>query len=501
MRRWQLPFFSRPGQVVFWVLVIALAWVLFASDLTSRWWWPFERPAPRYVTSPSSWSPSASPRTESPPGSWTAVAKSSMPAVVNIATSRMVRGRESGVSQPFFLDPFFPGPFGPPGGQRREHGLGSGTIVTPDGYVLTNNHVVEGAQDIRVTLADRREFRAKLVGGDPKTDIAVLKLTGSRFPVMPLGDSNRVVVAEVVLAIGNPFGLDQTVTMGIVSAVGRANLGISDYEDFIQTDAAINPGNSGGALVNARGELIGTNTAIFSQSGGYMGIGFAVPINMARQVMDQLVTRGRVTRGYLGVSVQELTPAAARALGLPTDRGVLVGDVAADGPAARGGLKQGDVITAINGTPVDDVGRFRNLVSSMKPGTRVTLTVLRDGREQTVEVPAGELADRTRTASAPRGGGPDPLGLAVAEVTPDLTRRLGLPPDTQGALVAEVAPGGLVADAGLRPGDVIQQVNRQPVRSARDFTRAVEQAAGKDLLILVNRGGSTAYLVIERGAA
>jgi serine protease Do len=370
-------------------------------------------------------------------------------------------------------------------------------MITADGYVLTNNHVVEGARDIRVTLPGHGELSAKIVGADPKTDLAVLKVPGSGFAVVPFGDSSRVEVAEIVLAIGSPFGLTQTVTMGIVSAVGRANVGIADYEDFIQTDAAINPGNSGGALVNVRGELIGINTAIFSQTGGYMGIGFAVPANMARSVMDQLVKRGRLTRGYLGVAVQELTPTLARGLELPATRGILVGDVMPDSPAAKAGLRRGDVIVAIGGKPVEDTGHFRNLVAGTAPGTRAQLTILRAGKEQTVELTVGDLPERTASAAVAPGE-PDPLGLSVSDVTPEVARRLGLPAGQQGVVVTAVSPGGLAAEAGLRPGDVVQEVNRRPVRSTKDFVQAVEQAGGKDLVLLVNRQGSTAYAVLER---
>jgi serine protease Do len=491
VRRWQTWFWWRGSQLVFWVVVALVLWGLVGPRLTGpQWWWPFlQRPGPAVVV--------AQPGTAAP-GGWTAVAKAAMPAVVNISSSKTVRGAEQGPPAPFFSDPFFRFFFGPEPAPRRERSLGSGVIVTADGYVLTNNHVVEGAQDIRVTLADRREFKAKLVGTDPKTDLAVLRLPGSGFPVVPLGDSGRVEVAEVVLAIGNPFGLGQTVTMGIVSAVGRANVGIADYEDFIQTDAAINPGNSGGALVNARGELIGINTAIFTQSGGSMGIGFAVPVNMTRQVMDHLVRRGRVTRGYLGVGVQEITPAIARGLGLPEGRGILVGDVGPDGPAARAGIRRGDVIAAVDGRPVEDTGHFRNLVAGTAPGTRLRLTLLRQGREQVVEVTVAELPERAPAAAAAARARPDPLGLSVTELTPEVARRLGLPPGLQGTVVAEVLPGGLAAEAGLRPGDVIQEVNRRPVRSPQEFARAVQQAGDRDLVLLVNRGGSTAYLVLER---
>jgi serine protease Do len=490
MRRWQVWFFGRSGQGLFWLAVVLVGTFLVTAGAgRARWWWPFQRPAAAVLAVPTGASV--------PADGWTAVAKAAMPAVVNVAAARTVRGPE-GPSAPFFSDPFFRFFPGPESAPRRERSLGSGVVVTPDGYVLTNNHVVEGAQDIRVTLADRRELTAKLVGADPKTDLAVLKLTGSGFPVVALGDSSRVAVAEVVLAIGSPFGLSQTVTMGIVSAVGRANVGIADYEDFIQTDAAINPGNSGGALVNAAGGLIGINTAIFSQSGGYMGIGFAVPINMARHVIDQLVTRGRLTRGYLGVAVQEVTPAMARGLGLGASPGLLVGDVAPDGPAARAGVQRGDVITAIDGKPVQDAGHFRNLVAGTPPGTRVRLSIAREGREQTLEVATGQLPERAPAAAAAPGK-PDPVGLAAGDVTDDVARRLGLPRGLQGALVTAVLPGGLAAEAGLRPGDVIQEVDRRPVRSAHDLAQALKQARDRDLVALVNRAGRTAYVVIDRG--
>jgi len=474
-------FFGRPGQLIFWILGVVLAWSLVGPGAERlRWWWPFAR-APRAAVV------EAPPSTSPPPG-WTAAAKAAMPAVVNVATARTAK---------MPADPFFR-MFGGDRTPRREHGLGSGVIVTADGYVLTNNHVVEGAQDIRVTLADRREYKARLVGADPKTDLAVLKLPGAGFPVVAVGDSSRVEVAEVVLALGNPFGLSQTVTMGVVSAVGRANVGIADYEDFIQTDAPINPGNSGGALVDARGALIGINTAIFTQTGGYMGIGFAVPVNMARQVMDQLVRRGRLTRGYLGVAVQEVTPALARGLGVSTTaRGIVIGDVAPDSPAERAGLRRGDVVLAVDGKPVDDVGHFRNLIAGTAPGTPLKLTILREGREQTLEVTVGEAPERAPSVAA-QPGAPVRPGLSVTDVTPDVAKKLGLPPGLRGALVTDVIPGGPAAEAGLRPGDVIQEVNRKPVRSAEEFAREVEQARGRDVVVLVNRGGSTAYAVIER---
>jgi len=488
MRRWQTWFFRPSAQIAFWALVFVVGSMLIgaASD-RPRWWWSFERPSPAVALAPTP--------APTPGAGWTSVAKTVMPGVVNIASARIVRGpgRPSG---PLSSDPFFRFFFGPERGPRREQSLGSGVIVTDDGYVLTNNHVIEGAQEIRVTLDDQRDFKAKLVGSDPRTDLAVLKLSGTGFALMALGDSSKIEVAQVVLAIGNPFGLSQTVTMGIVSAVGRANMGVADYEDFIQTDAAINPGNSGGALVNSNGALIGINTAIFSQSGGYQGIGFAVPVNMARQVMDQLVTRGRVARGYLGVTVQELTRGVAQGLGLGGRHGVLVGDVAPDGPAARAGLQRGDIIEDLGDQPVGHAGQFRNQIAETPPGARAQLTVRRDGRQQKLDVVVGDLPELPGAAVAVSGPSAR-LGLAVADVTPDVLRTLGLAPGLQGALVSEVAPSTPAAEAGLRPGDVIQQVNRQPVRSAKDFVVAVQADTG-DVVVLVNRAGSTAYLVIER---
>ena len=485
-RGWSNVLRRPPVLIALWLLVLAAGWYALRGG-SNRDTFAFGRPEP-VITAPRG---AGAP----PPEGWTGVAKAAMAAVVNIATSREQDRARRG---PFSADPFFRFFFGDPGGGvSREQSLGSGVIVTQDGYVLTNSHVVEGAKEIRVTLGDRRELKARLVGADAKTDIAVLKLPKTGLPVLPLA-GERVEVAEVVLAIGSPFGLSQTVTQGIVSAVGRANLGIADYEDFIQTDAAINPGNSGGALVNARGELIGIDTAIVSQTGGYAGIGFAVPTAMARQVMDQVVKSGKVTRGYLGLSVQEATPAIVRALGATVDRGIVVVDVAPDGPAAKAGLQRGDVITKVDGTPVGDVGHFRNLIAATPPGSRLSLAFVRGDREQTVTVEAGELSDRAAvpaSADAPAG----PLGLSVIEPTPELTKRLGLPPGTQGVVVQEVLPGGRAAQAGLRPGDVILEVNRQPVRTVEDFTRALTQARDQPLVVLVNRRGNVAYIPIDRG--
>jgi serine protease Do len=336
------------------------------------------------------------------------VTKATKPAVVNISTTKVIRFREAPLN-PFFNDPFFRRFFGPDffrefGGprERREQSLGSGVIVSHDGYIVTNNHVVEGASEIKVLVGDNREFTGKVVATDPRTDVAVVKISGRDLPLVPWGDSDRLQVGEWVLAIGNPFGLNQTVTAGIISATGRANVGIADYEDFIQTDAAINPGNSGGALVNVRGELIGINTAIFSRSGGYMGIGFAIPSNMARQVMEALVKQGKVTRGWLGVHMQPLTPELAKKFGLKEPQGLLVGDVSEGSPAAAAGIKRGDVILEFAGKKVEDPVHLRNEVAATEPGKRVPVKIWRNNKELILQVEIGELPKEVAMRSAPR---------------------------------------------------------------------------------------------------
>jgi serine protease Do len=417
--------------------------------------------------------------------------------MVTISSAAVGLAPTSGSQQPSFSEPFarsmLRGPYNSP---RRGRNTGAGILVSTDGYVLTTYHVIEGAEDIQVTLADRRKLRPQIVGTDPLTDLAVLKLPGTGFPTLPLGDSSQVAVAEPVVAIGNPFGLSHTVTMGIVSALSRANVGITDYEDYIQTDAAINPGNSGGALINACGELIGINTALFSTSGTYMGVGFAVPVNLARTILEQIRQHGRVSRGWLGLVVQELTPALARGLGKPEMAGLLVSDVSADSPAAHAGLQRDDVLLHYHNTPADDVGRFRNLVAQSTPGSRLGLTVHRDGKEHRIEVTVGE---RTHPALLEDSGATEStvLGMELVNLDLALTRRLGLPLSAQGAVVIEVLPGSVSEGAGLQSGDVIYEVNRQPVRSVSDFGRLVEQGRKQPLLLFVNREGSTIYLVLE----
>jgi len=370
-------------------------------------------------------------------------------------------------------------------------------IVSPEGYILTNNHVVDGATDVRVTLSDKREFKARIVGTDPKTDLAVLKIDAANLPSVVIGDSERVQVGDYALAIGNPFGLGSTVTMGIVSATGRGNLGIEDYEDFIQTDAPINPGNSGGALVNDRGDLIGINTAILSHgSEGNQGIGFAIPVSVARNVTDQILRNGKVTRAYLGVMSEEVTPALAKAFHAQEVAGALVAAVTPDSPASQAGIEKGDIILSVNGKPVNDSAQLRMTISLMQPGASVSVKLLRDGTERAVSAKLAELPTETARAGAEPGvpqTGMD--GVSVEDVSARDARQLGLPANTNGVVVTSVDPSSQAAVNGLRRGDVILEVNRKPVRTTADFEQAIKRSAAETLL-LVNRQGNTLYLAV-----
>ena len=465
------------------------------------------------------WVPNANAQTEAPARSavlngaalpnFAPIVKAVMPAVVNISTTRVVRAQDGEIPAPFMDDPFFRQFFGEEffrrfqmPRERREASLGSGVIVSADGYIVTNNHVIAKAEEIKVLLSDKREFTGKVVGTDPKSDIAVVKINAAGLPTIPWGDSDKLEVGEYVLAIGNPFGLNQTVTMGIVSAVGRANVGIADYEDFIQTDAAINPGNSGGAMVNTRGELVGVNTAIFSRSGGYMGIGFAVPASMARAVMQSLVTTGKVTRGWLGVSIQEVTPELAKQFGLKDGKGALVSEALPDGPAARAGIQNGDVIVSFDGKAIDGPSVLRNTVAQTPIGKVVKVELLREKKAVTVEIKITEQpkeiaqpeeesvqADKKGTALA---------GIEVRNLTPDIARQLGLPPATAGVVISGIAPDSAAAQAGLMEGDVILEINRQPVRNLADFKRVSARLGKKDnVLLRINRRGGKLFVVIK----
>jgi serine protease Do len=429
-----------------------------------------------------------------------AILKPALPAVVSIISSRVVKVPQT----PFFNDPFFQqffgGQFPRPPQQQREMGLGSGVIVSPDGYILTNNHVVEKATEIKVMLADKRQFPGKVIGTDPKTDIAVVKIAATSLPTLTLADSSKLQVGDYAFAIGNPFGVGETATMGIISATGRNGLDIEDYEDFIQTDASINPGNSGGALLDARGELIGINTAILSGgSGGNQGIGFAIPINMAKYVMDEILKHGKVVRGYIGIGIQELTPALAKAFGVPSEKGALIGNVVPESPGAKAGLQRGDVITELNGQPITGPNDLRLKVATMAPGTTVHLKMNRGGTVHDVNVTLGETPAAQNAANAAGGQAANsPMrGVQVDELTADIRQQLGLKPDVKGVVITDVQDGSPAAEAGLQRGDVIEQINRQPVNSVADYQRLIGQAGKQTLVLLVNRRGSTTFVVVQ----
>ena len=427
------------------------------------------------------------------------VFKPALPAVVSIATSRIVNVPQ----MLYFNDPFFQQFFGgqlPQGPQQeREQGLGSGVIISPDGYILTNNHVIAKSTDIKVMLADKREFPGKVIGADPKTDIAVVKIDASSLPTITLGDSSKLQVGDYALAIGNPFGVGETGTMGIISATGRNGLDIEDYEDFIQTDAAINPGNSGGALLNIRGELIGINTAILSgNSGGNQGIGFAIPIKMGKYVIDQILKNGKVVRGYIGVVPQEVTPSLAKAFHIPPEKGALVGDVEHDSPGAKAGLETGDVITELDGQPISGPNDLRLRVGNMTPGTTVRLKILRNGESKEVSLTLGETPASKGSKNSLGAAENSPLaGVQVQELDVDTRQQLGLGSDVKGVVVAYVPNTSPAAEAGLQRGDVIEQVNRQPVNSVADYQRLVRQAGKEAVVLLINRGGATTFVVVQ----
>lgn len=425
------------------------------------------------------------------------------PSVVNVRVSKEVKGSPhpfGGAPFDFFGD----NPFGqffemPEGGDYVERGSGSGVIVSADGYILTNNHVISGVDEITVVMADGEQFDAKVVGADPQTDIAVVKVDAKDLPAAKLGDSDKIEVGEWVLAVGNPFELQNTVTAGIISARGRSGINTmsaSAYEDFIQTDAAINPGNSGGPLVNLDGEVIGINTAIATRTGGNMGIGFAIPINMAKQVMEQLIDTGKVTRGWLGVIIQTITPELKEQFNLKTNEGALVGDVDEDGPAKKAGMRRGDVIVEFQGEKIKDVNHLRNLVAATKVGTMAEVKVNREGKLTTLRVKIGELPAKAVAMGRQEGGGFEgEWGFEVTNMSPSLRDHLGLPEGQGGVVVTSVSATSDAYEKGLRKGDVVIEANRQPVSNVDDFNRAMSGVNGGDqVLLVVITGGYSRYL-------
>jgi len=447
--------------------------------------------------------------------SYSGVVKKASPSVVYIFTTKFLKPRPE--LSPFFNDPQFRRFFGIPdfgeddsarggsggrsGPTQRAQGLGSGVIISPDGYVLTNNHVVDGADEVRVAYGEpRRELKAEVVGRDPKTDIAVLKIDASDLPTATLGDSDQLEVGDTVFAIGNPFGVGMTVTQGIVSALGRGGLGVETYEDFIQTDAAINPGNSGGALVDSEGRVIGINTAILSRSGGFNGVGFAIPINFARSLAEQLVATGKIRRGFMGVTTQPLDTDLAAQFGV--EQGALVTDVTSGSPADKAGFKSGDIITKVNGRPIADSRRLQLAIVRLAPGTEVEIEYVRDGETETASFALGELINRGELADGRFSPGSDDgvlNGVTVTDLTPQLRSRYRIPERIEGAFVAAVEPDSASARDGLREGDIILSLERRPVRNAEEAVKLSEQLEGPKVLVLIWRAGLSRYLVITEG--
>ena len=429
------------------------------------------------------------------------VAKALRPSVVSISSIRRMRANVQQIPRmpdgfsPFSGDEMFERffEFRVPRGNFEQRGLGTGVIVTSDGYVLTNNHVVEGADEVNVNLSGDRSFRAEVVGVDDKSDLAVLKIDAGNLVPANLGDSDAMEVGEWVLAVGSPFGLAQTVTAGIVSAKGRADMGITDYEDFIQTDAAINPGNSGGPLVNLRGEVVGINTAIASRTGGYMGVGFAIPSNMARNVMDSIIEKGAVERGFLGAGIQDLNEDLAASFGYDNTDGVLIGDIVPDAPAEKAGLQPGDIVVEFNGKKTHKAHQLRNAVAATRPGTQVPLTVVRNGKSMRIDVEVGQLESRAGL-SIGREASVD-LGMTVQTLTAEVARQIGADEREQGVVVTAVEPGSIAARVGMQPGDVVLAVGNKTVRNVGDFREAIRNLdVSQGIRMQVMRDGGRRYV-------
>jgi len=443
-----------------------------------------------------------------------AVVKKAGPAVVHVKVEKSMqtsKGRGGPGVNPydFFNDPLFEKFFGPqfkhpqiPGSQQprkfKQQAAGSGFIISSDGHILTNNHVVEGADKITVRLDDEREFEAEVVGTDPQSDVALIKIDGKNLPTLPLGDSDKLEVGEWVIAIGSPFELNQTVTVGVVSAKGRNRMGINDYENFIQTDAAINPGNSGGPLLNIHGEAIGINTAIFSRSGGYMGIGFAIPINMAKNIEQQLLKHGKVTRGWLGVMIQDVDKDLAKSFDLDTTQGVLISGVTEKSPAEKSGMKQGDVIIAIDGKPLANVAELRNSIAMTAPETKIILTIIRDGKERKLPVTIGEQPSDFGSVAKQSGKSPlGKMGLSLQDLTPELADQFGYQKD-QGVLIAGVDPYSPAGRVGLQAGQLIEEVNKTPVKNLKKLKQVLAKSKNPDKVLLRVRAGEYSQYVVLR---
>ncbi|MBA4349259.1 MAG: peptidase [Thermodesulfovibrio sp.] len=476
-----------------WIPVILLIGFLlggityyFLSTITTTSYKPFTPRVPKQIEEASR--------------AFSEIVKAVSPCVVNISSTKIVRRQPSPFDE--FFEFFYPLPDGR-SRKWKEQSLGSGVIVSSDGYIVTNNHVVEQASEIKVTLIDKKSFKAKLIGSDPKTDIAIIKIDAKGLSVVPFGDSEKLQVGEFVLAIGNPFGLSHTVTMGIISAVGRADVGIADYEDFIQTDAAINPGNSGGPLVNIKGDIIGINTAIFSKTGGYQGIGFAVPSNMVRAVKEQLTKEGKVTRGWIGVTIQELTPDIAQKFGLKYSQGVLVSDVIKGSPAYKAGIVRGDIIIEFSGKKVKDVGTLRNMVAQSKIGSQVEIKILRRDKEITVTATITELpadGSEVRPGSSPNMDMVQNAfsGITVIDLNSNIAKQLGVDKDEKGVVIIKVDPGSSAEEAGIRKGDVIQEIDRQRISNLNEFNRIASKIKAQDtVLLFINRGGKKFYVTLQ----
>lgn len=438
------------------------------------------------------------------------VVKKAKPAVVHIRVEKNVEQSGSFHGQQYdemFNNPFFERFFGPqfrqqnpnsPRRERKQQGQGSGFIISKDGYILTNNHVVEGADKISVMLSDERKFTAELIGADPQSDVALIKIQdGGKLPTLPLGDSDALEDGEWVIAIGNPFGLSQTVTVGVVSATGRSSVGINEYENFIQTDAAINPGNSGGPLLNIDGEVIGINSALFSRTGGYMGIGFSIPINMVKAIQSQLKNEGKVTRGWLGVVIQNVDENLARSFGLDKAEGILVSEVQPGSPAEDADVQQGDVILKLNDNKLVDVADLRNRVALLLPNSVGKLEIIRDGKKKTIDVHIGERPGDPRQLGSSDSGKSsiEQFGLAFQDLTPELAERLGYE-QKEGVIVSQVEPGSPASSAGMRPGQLVEEVNKQIVKNVKELKRAIANSDDKKRILLRVRSGNFSQYVV-----